>query len=148
MHNTPRRTTRRAEKATGQSAGPKVAYLSDEPGDDAIDLDDEVPLYVHILRGTEDIIFYESTLWHPHMQVGMLFSNMDIFRAGLKNLIINEAREVFKCKNDRKQVSEKCKAENYPWYIFASKLPGEHTFRIKKYVPEHICGKITQYSKS
>lgn len=115
--------------------------MSDEPNDDTIDFNDEAPIYVHRSRGIEDIIFYESTLRRPHMQVGMLFSNVDLFRAALKNMIINEGREVFKGKNDRNQVSVKCKADNCPWYIYASKLPGEDTFKIKKYVSKHSCGK-------
>lgn len=133
-----KKTNKRKEKDIGQLA--EVDYLSDEPNDDTIDFNDEAPIYVHRSRGIEDIIFYESTLRRPHMQVGMLFSNVDLFRAALKNMIINEGREVFKGKNDRNQVSVKCKADNCPWYIYASKLPGEDTFKIKKYVSKHSCG--------
>lgn len=134
-----KKTNKRKVKDIGQSA--EVDYLSDEPNDDTIDFNDEAPIYVHRSRGIEDIIFDESTLRRPHMQVGMLFSNVDLFRAALKNMIINEGREVFKGKNDRNQVSVKCKADNCPWYIYASKLPGEDTFKIKKYVSKHSCGK-------
>jgi hypothetical protein len=75
------------------------------------------------------------------MNVGTVFTDVKQFREALKNLIICEGREVRRPKNDRVKISVKCTTVDCPWFIYAYRLPDGRSFKIKKYVLEHSCGK-------
>jgi hypothetical protein len=121
----------------------KRVYLSDEVNEGVhspINFDGE-GIYVHRSLGVDYVRFDNSTMRHPIMDVGTVFTDLKQFRAALKNLIICEGREVMRPKNDPVQVSAKCKIVDCAWYIYASRLPDGRSFNIKKYVKDHTCGK-------
>jgi hypothetical protein len=118
-------------------------YLSNEVnegGHSPVNSDDE-GIYVHRSLGVDYVRFDDATMRHPIMDVGTVFTDVKQFRSALKNLIICEGREVMRPKNDPVQVSAKCKTVDCPWYIYASRLPDGRSFKIKKYVKDHTCGK-------
>jgi hypothetical protein len=121
----------------------KRVYLSDEVNEGVhspVNFDGE-GIYVHRSLGVDYVRFDNSTMRHPIMDVGTFFTDVKQFRAALNNLIICEGREVMRPKNDLVQVSAKCKIVDCAWYIYASRLPDGRSFKIKKYVKEHTCGK-------
>jgi hypothetical protein len=119
------------------------SYLTEKTNDychSPLNSNDEA-LYVHRSLGVNYVRFDESTMRHPIINVGTVFTDVKQFREALKNLIICEGREVRWPKNDPVKVSAKCTTADCPWYIYASRLPDGRSFKIKKYVPEHSCGK-------
>lgn len=134
----------RREAKNTKEKEPMATYLANEPDDGnrspERDMEDGTT-FVSRSRGLDSICFDENTMKHPHIEVGMLFTCGKQFREALKNLIIREGREVKRLKNEGKKISAKCLGAECPWYIYASSLPGEATFKVKKFVNIHICGR-------
>ena len=137
----------RAKKVDASSSTKKNSegpYISDDPNDgnrSPNEVDDETPRFVHRSRGLEDKWFDEVTMIHPIMEEGMLFTDVGQFREAMKNLIIREGRKVQRKKNDREKVSAKCLGTGCEWYIYARVIPGEKTFKLRKFMNQHTCGR-------
>lgn len=118
--------------------------MSDDPDDGnqtPNDVDDETPVFVHRSRGLEDNWFDELTMSHPILKEGMLFTDVGQFREAMKSLIIREGRKVQKKKNDQDKVSAKCLGAGCEWYIYARVIPGDKTFKLRKFMNKHTCGR-------
>ncbi|XP_027082479.1 uncharacterized protein [Coffea arabica] len=70
---------------------------------------------------------------------GQLFTNMDAFRAVLKDYVIQNGFPLLRLKNERSRVTAICNAEGCQWRIHASPVADNITFQIKSYQPQHTC---------
>lgn len=107
----------------------------------------ETSVFVHRSRGLGDNWFNETAMGQYILDEGMLFDDVEQFKEAMKILIIREGRKVQRKKNDHEKVSAKCLGSGCPRYIYARVVPGEKTFRIRKYVKEHTCGRSLDIKK-
>ncbi|XP_027066452.1 uncharacterized protein [Coffea arabica] len=70
---------------------------------------------------------------------GQLFTNVDAFRAVLKDYVIQKGFPLLRLKNERSRVTAICNAERCKWKIHASPVADNITFQIKSYQPQHTC---------
>nr|XP_027096179.1 uncharacterized protein LOC113716076 [Coffea arabica] len=70
---------------------------------------------------------------------GMLFTNVDAFRAVLKDYAIQKGFPLVRLKNEKSRCTAKCGAEGCNWRIHASPVADTTTFMVKTYTPEHTC---------
>ncbi|KAL3527811.1 hypothetical protein ACH5RR_012467 [Cinchona calisaya] len=70
---------------------------------------------------------------------GMLFPNVDAFRAALKDYVIQKGFPIQRLKNEKSRCIAKCGIEGCPWRIHASPVGDSTTFQIKTYNPQHTC---------
>lgn len=137
----------RAEKVNASSStrkNPEGPYLSDDPNDGnhtPDEVDDETPRFVHRSRGLEGKWFDEVTMSYPIMEEGMLFTDVGQFREAMKNLIIRGGRKVQRKKNEQEKVSAECLGTGCEWYIYARVIPGEKTFKLRKFMNQYTCGR-------
>ncbi|KAL3529886.1 hypothetical protein ACH5RR_009208 [Cinchona calisaya] len=68
---------------------------------------------------------------------GMLFTNVDAFRAALKDFVIQKGFPIQRLKNEKSRCTAKCGVEGCPWRIHASPVGDSTTFQIKTYNPQH-----------
>ncbi|XP_027166474.1 uncharacterized protein LOC113766485 [Coffea eugenioides] len=70
---------------------------------------------------------------------GQLFTNVDSFRAALKDYVIQKGFSVVRLKNEKTRVTAICGIDGCKWRIHASPVADSITFMIKSYQPEHTC---------
>nr|XP_027102905.1 uncharacterized protein LOC113724178 [Coffea arabica] len=70
---------------------------------------------------------------------GELFTNVDAFRAVLKDYVIQKGFPLLRLKNERSRVTAICNAKGCQWRIHASPMADNITFQIKSYQPQHTC---------
>ncbi|XP_027169607.1 uncharacterized protein LOC113769350 [Coffea eugenioides] len=70
---------------------------------------------------------------------GQLFTNVDAFRAILKDYVIQKGFPLLRLKNERSRVTAICNAEGCQWRIHASPVADNITFQIKSYQSQHTC---------
>ncbi|XP_027071688.1 uncharacterized protein [Coffea arabica] len=69
----------------------------------------------------------------------MLFTNVDAFRAVLKDYTIQKGFPLVRLKNENSRCTAKCGAEGCNWRIHASPIANTTIFMVKTYTPEHTC---------
>ncbi|KAH7860159.1 hypothetical protein Vadar_010052 [Vaccinium darrowii] len=74
----------------------------------------------------------------------MIFSNVDAFRAALRDYTMRTGFKLVRDKNEKARVTAHCAAKGCPWRIHASPLPDGITYKIKKLTGEHNCTRIVQ----
>lgn len=74
----------------------------------------------------------------------MIFSNVDAFRAALRDYTVRTGFKLVRDKNEKARVTAHCAAKGCPWRIHASPLPDGITYKIKKLTGEHNCTRIVQ----
>ncbi|XP_027102956.1 uncharacterized protein [Coffea arabica] len=72
-------------------------------------------------------------------QKGQLFTNVDAFRAALKDYVIQKGFPILRLKNEKSRVTAVYGVEGCQWRIHASPVADSVTFQIKSYQPEHTC---------
>ena len=72
-------------------------------------------------------------------QKGQLFTNVDAFRAALKDYVIQKGFPILRLKNEKSRVTAVCGVEGCQWRIHASPVADSVTFQIKSYQPKHTC---------
>nr|XP_027083419.1 uncharacterized protein LOC113705700 [Coffea arabica] len=70
---------------------------------------------------------------------GQLFTNVDSFRAVLKDSVIQKGFPVVRLKNEKTRVTAICGIDGCKWRIHASPVVDFITFMIKSYQPEYTC---------
>nr|XP_027101234.1 uncharacterized protein LOC113720767 [Coffea arabica] len=70
---------------------------------------------------------------------GQLFTNVDAFRAALKDFVIQKGFPLQRLKNEKSRCTAKCGIDGCKWRIHASPLADSVTYMIKSYTPEHTC---------
>ncbi|KAL3535433.1 hypothetical protein ACH5RR_003894 [Cinchona calisaya] len=76
-------------------------------------------------------VFYEKRdMDNLKLKLGMIFKDVKVFRAALRENSIKEGYEFRFVKNDGNRVTVVCDDE-CPWRIHASKMQGSNTFQIK-----------------
>mgnify|MGYP004713505121 CR=1 FL=1 len=86
-----------------------------------------------------------SKMWvyNPREEIefekGQLFTNVDSFRAALKDYVIQKGFPVVRLKNEKTRVTAICGIDGCKWRIHASPVADSITFMIKSYQPEHTC---------
>ena len=70
---------------------------------------------------------------------GILFTNVDAFRATLKDYVIQKDLPLKSLKNEKTRSTAKCGVEGCPWRIHASPVRETTMYQIKTYNPQHIC---------
>ena len=70
---------------------------------------------------------------------GQLFTNVDAFRAALKDFVIQKGFPLQRLKNEKSRCTAKCGVDGCKWRIHASPLADSVTYMIKSYTPEHTC---------
>nr|XP_027109085.1 uncharacterized protein LOC113728936 [Coffea arabica] len=73
------------------------------------------------------------------LQKGQLFTNVDAFRAALKDYVIQKGFPILRLKNEKSRVTAVCGVEGCQWRIHASAVADSVTFHIKSYQPKHTC---------
>ncbi|XP_027075839.2 uncharacterized protein [Coffea arabica] len=87
----------------------------------------------------------KSKLWtyNPKVEIefkkGELFTNVDAFRAALKDYVIQKGFPIMRLKNENSRVTAVCGVEGCKWRIHASPVLDSMTFMIKTYQGEHTC---------
>ncbi|XP_071939015.1 uncharacterized protein [Coffea arabica] len=87
----------------------------------------------------------KSKLWtyNPKVEIefkkGELFTNVDAFRAALKDYVIQKGFPIVRLKNEKSRVTAVCGVEGCKWRIHASPVLDSMTFMIKTYQGEHTC---------
>ncbi|KAH7841281.1 hypothetical protein Vadar_027889 [Vaccinium darrowii] len=74
----------------------------------------------------------------------MIFSNVDAFRAALRDYTVRTDFKLVRDKNEKARITAHCSAKGCPWRIHASPLPDGITYKIKKLTGEHNCTRIVQ----
>ncbi|KAL7254013.1 hypothetical protein ACSBR1_008380 [Camellia fascicularis] len=69
------------------------------------------------------------------LEKGMIFANVNSFRASLKDYIVETGFKIVRDKNEKSRVTTHCAAEGCPWRIHASSLLDGITYKIKALVP-------------
>ncbi|XP_024200432.1 uncharacterized protein LOC112203741 [Rosa chinensis] len=82
----------------------------------------------------------------PHFCKGMKFASPKILRAAIRERAIQDGWEPLFLKNDRVRLRAICKAEDFPFESFASKMQHEDTLMIKTYHGEHNCARVYENS--
>ena len=72
-----------------------------------------------------------STFGQVHLELGMEFENLDLFKDALRDYTIHLGREFVWKKNDRERVRAKCKEQECKWEIFCSWNKGENVSKSK-----------------
>ncbi|XP_054822736.1 uncharacterized protein LOC129321032 [Prosopis cineraria] len=72
--------------------------------------------------------------------VGQDFASVQEFRDALQKYAIAHHFAYRYLKNDTIRARVRCACEDCPWRIFASWVPSDHSFRIKKMEEPHTCG--------
>ena len=75
------------------------------------------------------------------LEQGMIFPNVDGFRAALRDYTVETGFKIVRLKNEKARVTAKCGAEGCPWRIHASPLPDGITYKIKTMQAEHTCSR-------
>ena len=83
-----------------------------------------------------------STFGQVHLELGMEFENLDLFKDALRDYTIHLGREFVWKKNDRERVRAKCKEQECKWEIFCSWNKGEKCFQVKTFNSEHSCARV------
>ena len=83
-----------------------------------------------------------STFGQVHLELGMEFENLDLFKDALRDYTIHLGREFVWKKNDRERVRAKCKEQECKWKIFCSWNKGEKCFQVKTFNSEHSCARV------
>ena len=84
-----------------------------------------------------------STFGQVHLELGMEFENLDLFKDALRDYTIHLGREFVWKKNDRERVRAKCKEQECKWEIFCSWNKGEKCFQVKAFNSEHSFARLT-----
>ncbi|XP_024200093.1 kinesin-related protein 4-like [Rosa chinensis] len=75
----------------------------------------------------------------PEFCKGMIFANVRILRAALREKAIQGGWEYVYLKNDKQRLRVICKEDDCPFELYASKMQHENTLMIKTYESEHKC---------
>ncbi|XP_027182476.1 uncharacterized protein LOC113780894 [Coffea eugenioides] len=70
---------------------------------------------------------------------GQLFTNVDAFRAALKDYVIQKGFHIKRLKNEKTRCTAICDVAGCTWRIHASPIANSVTFMIKTYTHEHTC---------
>ncbi|XP_027156653.1 uncharacterized protein LOC113757707 [Coffea eugenioides] len=68
-----------------------------------------------------------------------LFTNVDAFRAALKDYMIQKGFPIKRLKNEKTKCTAICYVAGCTWRIHVSPVADSVTFMIKTYTPEHTC---------
>ncbi|KAI8530409.1 hypothetical protein RHMOL_Rhmol11G0056100 [Rhododendron molle] len=77
---------------------------------------------------------------NPVFEVGMEFKTHAQFRDAVKEHSIKGGKAITFFKSDRDKVRAKCR-DGCPWLIYASYVPSDVVYRIKRYDSEHSCNR-------
>ena len=91
-------------------------------------------------------LFVHESNGKVKLEVGLLFGDVNEFRAALRDFIIQEGFEIKRIKNEKSRVTAKCASDGCCWRIHASPTPDGKTYKIKTYNPLHSCIRITKNS--
>ena len=75
---------------------------------------------------------------------GRLFTNIDAFRAALKDYVIQKGFPIVRLKNEKIRCTAKCGAQGCNWRIHASPIANSVTFMIKSCNPEYTSNWIAK----
>ncbi|KAL2240743.1 UNVERIFIED_CONTAM: hypothetical protein Sindi_0715500, partial [Sesamum indicum] len=75
-------------------------------------------------KGETFPVFNPSCMFHPHFELGMIFSTKKEFRTAVQSHAIETKRNIKFTKNDKKRVHAKCFDKDCPWRIHACRLKG------------------------
>ncbi|XP_040372946.1 uncharacterized protein LOC112194351 [Rosa chinensis] len=75
----------------------------------------------------------------PKFCLGMKFADVKVLRDALREMAIQGGWEYVYIKNDKTKLRVVCKEDNYPFFLFASKMQHESTLQMKEYVSTHKC---------
>jgi hypothetical protein len=95
--------------------------------------EDKVPIYVD--RGMKGKLFDHESDGKVKLEQGLLFGDVDEFRAALRDFVIQEGFEIKRIKNEKARVTAKCASDGCCWRIHASPTPDGKTYKIKTYNP-------------
>ena len=82
-----------------------------------------------------------STFGAVHLEVGMEFATLSVFKEAVRDYTISNCREIKWVKNEPSRARAKCKKEGCPWTIFCSKNESRKSYHIKTYLKDHTCCK-------
>ncbi|OVA11992.1 hypothetical protein BVC80_8167g6 [Macleaya cordata] len=78
------------------------------------------------------------------MKVGIEWQTIQHCRRFLKVYAVRRGFEVKFVKKDLVRLRGRCEAAGYSWFFFASKLRNETTFKLKQFVDDHNCEKLSK----
>jgi hypothetical protein len=95
--------------------------------------DDKVSIYID--RGMKGKLFAHESNGKVKLEAGLLFGDVNEFRAALRDFVIQEGFEIKRIKNEKSRVTAKCASDGCCWRIHASPTPDGKTYKIKTYNP-------------
>jgi hypothetical protein len=108
--------------------------------------EDKVPIYVD--RGMKGKLFDHESDGKVKLEQGLLFGDVDEFRAALRDFVIQEGFEIKRIKNEKARVTAKCASDGCSWRIHASPTPDGKTYKIKTYNHVHSCIRLPKNSNA
>ncbi|KAJ1424167.1 Zinc finger, SWIM-type [Sesbania bispinosa] len=108
--------------------------------------EDKVPIYFD--RGIKGKLFVHEPDGKVKLEVGLLFLDVNEFRAALRDFVILEGFEIERIKNEKARVTARCAADGCSWRIHASPTPDWKTYKIKTYNPVHSCIRTSKNSNA
>ncbi|XP_058747011.1 uncharacterized protein LOC131620001 [Vicia villosa] len=109
---------------------------------------DEDKVSIYSDRGLKGKIFAPEFDGKVKLEVGLLFGDVNEFRATLRDFVIQEGFEIKRIKNEKARVTARCVADGCCWRIHASPAPDGLTYKIKSYNPDHSCIRTTKNSNA
>ncbi|KAL7195141.1 hypothetical protein ACSBR1_035374 [Camellia fascicularis] len=82
------------------------------------------------------------------LENGMIFVNVNNFRAALKDYTVETGFKIVRDKNEKSMITAHCSADGCPWRIHASPLLDGITYKIKTLIPQYICSRLNQNTKA
>ncbi|KAJ1401166.1 Transposase, MuDR, plant [Sesbania bispinosa] len=108
--------------------------------------EDKVPIYFD--RGMNGKLFVYEPDGKVKLEIGLLFIDVDEFRAALRDFVIQEGFEIKRIKNEKARVTARCAADGCCWRIHASPTPDGKTYKIKTYNHVHSCIRTSKNSNA
>ncbi|KAJ1401847.1 Zinc finger, SWIM-type [Sesbania bispinosa] len=108
--------------------------------------EDKVPIYFD--RGMNGKLFVYEPNGKVKLEIGLLFVDVDEFRAALRDFVIQEGFEIERIKNEKARVTARCAADGCCWRIHASPTLDGKTYKIKTYNHVHSCIRTSKNSNA
>ncbi|XP_057423577.1 uncharacterized protein LOC130717381 [Lotus japonicus] len=119
--------------------------MGDEPEEDE---SEETDGSIYLDKGMKGKISVHEADGKVKLKVGLLFVDVDEFRATLKNFVIQEGFQVQMIKNEKARVTAICSADGCLWCIHASLTTDGKTFKIQTFNPLHSCIRTSKNSNA
>ncbi|KAJ0007618.1 hypothetical protein Pint_30463 [Pistacia integerrima] len=119
--------------------GEMSEYHEDSLYEGSTDDEDAVTRFSKHMKGQQ---FAYGDNGKIHFKVGQVFEGVDHFRKVFRDYVIQMGFSVRKIHNERRRFKAKCKQTNCPFHLYATLMPDDVSFQIRKYRHSHTCTRV------